>query len=560
MIKNIIFDFDGVILDSVPTKTEAYAKLFQEFPSAKVEKLIEYHMQNGGISRYVKIKHFFEKILFQSVAENEILEYANRYSQLTINELLNDKYVIQEVLAFIKTHHYDCNLHIASGADENDLKLICDRLDLARYFKSVHGSPKPKSLLVKEIIELNDYDKTKTILIGDSVNDHAAAKENGIEFFGYNNAELKCASKFYIENFDAFKRKFFSSRFKKITVVTVTFNAQRSLEQTINSVLEQKHENIEYVIVDGNSSDNTVDIIKKYEQDVDYWISEPDNGIYDAMNKAIDVATGEWIIFMNAGDGFCNAYTVSDVIGELSEEIDILAGSINYVTATKSEFKKPYGADFRYDGMFCWHQAMFTKASLLKKYKFDSSFKLAGDYDFALKCYENGFKFKFIDLAVANFIEGGFAQSNPILGRIEDMFIQSKYLKDISTIFAKHSFSSLEAYKTSNNRTLARLLNVLSLQTDKLKLKEKKFILYGYGNLGKIIYSFYKENVLFVIDQDYKELRNLYPDIDFFPQDVLKERTNQYLLITVLGREGDIQKAILEKYDYDNSKFLEFEL
>lgn len=72
MIKNIIFDFDGVILDSVPTKTEAYRKLFKEFPFDKVQQLVEYHMQNGGISRYIKVKYFFEEILSQSISEDEI--------------------------------------------------------------------------------------------------------------------------------------------------------------------------------------------------------------------------------------------------------------------------------------------------------------------------------------------------------------------------------------------------------------------------------------------------------------------------------------------------------
>ena len=82
MIKNIIFDFDGVILNSVPVKTEAFRKLFEDFPKNKVEKLIEYHIQNGGKSRYIKIKYFFENILGQPIEENKINELAIKYSQL----------------------------------------------------------------------------------------------------------------------------------------------------------------------------------------------------------------------------------------------------------------------------------------------------------------------------------------------------------------------------------------------------------------------------------------------------------------------------------------------
>lgn len=191
MIKNIIFDFDGVILDSVPTKTEGYKKLFQDFPSEVVDKLLEYHIQNGGISRYKKIKYFFNELLNQDISEDEILNYANRYSEITKEELTNPKYIIDDAVNFIKQNHKKYNMHIASGADENDLKYICDKLDLTRYFLSINGSPATKSEIVKDILEFNNYKKEETILIGDSVNDYEAANLNGIKFYGYNNPLLQ---------------------------------------------------------------------------------------------------------------------------------------------------------------------------------------------------------------------------------------------------------------------------------------------------------------------------------------------------------------------------------
>jgi len=89
-----------------------------------------------------------------------------------------------------------------------------------------------------------------------------------------------------------------------ISVVTVVYNGEKHLEQTIKSVLDQGYDNIEYIIIDGGSTDGTLEIIKKYEDAIDYWVSESDGGIYDAMNKAISLATGEWINFMNSGDDF----------------------------------------------------------------------------------------------------------------------------------------------------------------------------------------------------------------------------------------------------------------
>lgn len=202
MIKNIIFDFDGVILDSVPTKTEGFKKLFQEFPTELVDKLIEYHAQNGGISRYKKIRYFFNELINQDISEDEVLNYANMYSQITKKELTNQKYIIEDTVNFIKQNHKKYNMHIASGADENDLRYICENLDLSQYFLSINGSPKIKSDIVKTILEFNNYKNEETILIGDSLNDYEASSENDIEFYGYNNCDLK---KFkYIESFHNF--------------------------------------------------------------------------------------------------------------------------------------------------------------------------------------------------------------------------------------------------------------------------------------------------------------------------------------------------------------------
>ena len=111
-----------------------------------------------------------------------------------------------------------------------------------------------------------------------------------------------------------------------ISIVTVSYNAVLTIEQTILSVINQTYPNVEYIIIDGGSTDGTVDIIKKYEDKIAYWVSEPDKGIYDAMNKGVVVATGEWINFMNAGDIF----TDGDVIDKLFHQ-NIIINRVGFV-------------------------------------------------------------------------------------------------------------------------------------------------------------------------------------------------------------------------------------
>jgi glycosyltransferase involved in cell wall biosynthesis len=105
-----------------------------------------------------------------------------------------------------------------------------------------------------------------------------------------------------------------------ISIITVVFNGEQFLEETIRSVINQNYDNVEYIIIDGGSTDGTLNIIKKYEDKISYWVSEKDGGIYDAMNKALDVASGVWINFMNAGDSFCNAIVLEKLF---AKEIEI---------------------------------------------------------------------------------------------------------------------------------------------------------------------------------------------------------------------------------------------
>lgn len=201
MIKTILWDFDGVILDSMPVREYGFRKIFEDFDNALVEKLLDYHNQNGGLSRYVKIKYFYEELLGQGITEEKIIELAEKFSTIMKRELIKTKYLITETVDFIKQNYKKYNFHIVSGSDEKELRFLCKELDVDKYFISIYGSPIHKNDLVKNIFNKYDYNKYETILIGDSVNDYEASKVNGIDFYGYNNLELKDVSKSYILNF-----------------------------------------------------------------------------------------------------------------------------------------------------------------------------------------------------------------------------------------------------------------------------------------------------------------------------------------------------------------------
>ncbi len=201
MIKNILFDFDGVILDSMPIREYGFKKIFEKYSKKLVEQLLEYHNKNGGLSRYVKIRYFYEKLLNENISDNEVNIIAEKFSNIMRVELINKKYLICDTINFIKNNYEEYNLHIVSGSDEKELKFLCKELSIEKYFISIYGSPTHKNDLVKNILNTYNYERNETILVGDSFNDYEASKVNGINFYGYNNIELGSLSKNYLKDY-----------------------------------------------------------------------------------------------------------------------------------------------------------------------------------------------------------------------------------------------------------------------------------------------------------------------------------------------------------------------
>lgn len=199
--KVILWDFDGVIMDSMPIRSNGFALVLKSFPEEQVKELMDFHNVNGGLSRYYKFRYFFEAIRNEEITEEQVQELAASFSVIMLDSLINEALLIQDSVSFIKSNWQNYEMHIVSGSDGNELRQICESLDLAKYFKSINGSPTHKNELVRALLEENDYDKSEVVLIGDSKNDFEASMVNGIRFIGYNNVDLKILTNKYITQF-----------------------------------------------------------------------------------------------------------------------------------------------------------------------------------------------------------------------------------------------------------------------------------------------------------------------------------------------------------------------
>lgn len=211
----------------------------------------------------------------------------------------------------------------------------------------------------------------------------------------------------------------------KITIITAVYNRVDKIEQCISSVVNQTYDNFEYIIIDGGSTDGTVDVIKKYNDKIAYWCSEPDKGIYDAWNKGISHATGEYINFIGSDDAMYNSEVLYNIAQKLKNTDDFLCGNVLIINEnTKWEFI--WTPDLiknkrSYKGGCLPIQGAFIRTSLLKKYRFDITYKIAGDYKFFLQCYyDENIMFRFTSEIIQYFSNEGISSNAVIFLKEED--------------------------------------------------------------------------------------------------------------------------------------------
>ena len=246
----------------------------------------------------------------------------------------------------------------------------------------------------------------------------------------------------------------------KVTIITVVYNSGFEIGETINSVLNQDYNNIEYIIIDGGSTDETLSIVNGFEG-IDKVVSEHDDGIYHAMNKGINLAEGEWIGFLNAGDTYCHVSVVSMIMNQECSDADLIYGDRYLVDSeNKRIIQKALPLEKMYYRMPFGHQAMFTKSKIMKR-GFNLCYEFVADYEFVIHCYQQGYKFKNVNMPVCDFKLGGLSQINYKFVALEALYMLYKITNNMETAMNSKFYDVLanDFEKTGLNN---KLINIRS--------------------------------------------------------------------------------------------------
>jgi len=229
----------------------------------------------------------------------------------------------------------------------------------------------------------------------------------------------------------------------KLSIITIAYNCANDLENTIRSVLDQTFTDIEYIIVDGGSTDGSLDVIKKYEKSLSKWVSETDKGIYDAMNKGLKMATGEYVLFLNAGDILFDKNTLQLIPFLNYPAADVFYGETLSVDEKGNELglrpkKLPHDLNWKHfrNGMVVCHQSILIKRKLAPTYNMD--YKLSSDVEWVLKCLKNSDQIIFTGTIISRFLEGGASKQRHGESLKERFSIMKEYFGLGLTLF-KHA-------------------------------------------------------------------------------------------------------------------------
>ncbi|WP_264563650.1 glycosyltransferase family 2 protein [Flavobacterium sp. N3904] len=256
---------------------------------------------------------------------------------------------------------------------------------------------------------------------------------------------------------------------KKISVITINYNDNKGLYKTINSVLNQTYKDFEFIIIDGGSTDGSKELIEQHSKQVDYWISETDTGVFNAMNKGIKVATGDFVIFMNGGDCFYNSLVLEEIEPLLIDDFDIYYGD-NFKETPSSKRLKTYPEKLNFSFFYTSsinHQSTFIRKSLFEKYfYYNENYKIASDWEFFIYtiCHLQ-VPYKYLNKTIAIYDFTGIS-SNPKFSMV--------YKEEKNRTYKKYFAAFYEDYKNVSELKSKRYLQFAYIKKFKFAWKITK--------------------------------------------------------------------------------------
>lgn len=342
----------------------------------------------------------------------------------------------------------------------------------------------------------------------------------------------------------------------KVSIITVCFNAEATIEQTIKSVMEQSYQDIEYVIIDGKSSDHTLDIVGKYAHRISKIVSEPDKGIYDAMNKGIKHTTGDIVGILNADDWY-EKDTVKKVVEAFEREnSQIVHGDVRFIYDNgSSEDTVTDSINKLWFEMVVRHPATFVRREVYQKEGlFDDTFKVAGDYEFVLRCYAHNVKFYYLNTILTNFRMTGISNQ---LGEVcfkETITAALRYIEN--------SPNKGENYSVLYNRMNGhQFLALMRENKDSVRVGQnffrlfpnKKAYIWGCGEWGKRLSAFLLRNginIIAFLDSDENKVGRQVNGIRIEGLTALDK--SEYPVLAAIARLDEKTKIIIESMRQNN--------
>ena len=243
-----------------------------------------------------------------------------------------------------------------------------------------------------------------------------------------------------------------------ISIITVVKNRRDTFVNTVRSVLSQTYSNYEYIVIDGLSTDGTLDVIRDNDTNIDYWISEKDEGIYDAMNKGLRVCRGEWMLMLNSDDTLSTNNILADVAEHLARShADVVHGDINvHYPSGRTRINIPLETKYLKKTMCLNHGGCFINRSIHVRKFYDTSFRFAADYDLLLWAYLNGHKFEYINKTIIEYSAGGVS-GTPNYGNLEAYKIWKSYFGRPKASFLYIKDQAPKIIKVPIKKTLIQL-------------------------------------------------------------------------------------------------------